>query len=463
MADTYHAIKLYKTTANSTTSSKRVGINVTDSTVTTGYALYVNGAINITDSLKTNSLNTGDLVVTGSASFTNGISVGGELILNKISAPTASGGTTYGNGTSGQVLKSNGTTVYWASDNNTNTLVRTYASTNNIEIPFIGGSTGTTPAAPTHTSSYANLYGAIPGTIADRATINLSTGVVSVKGLKIFGLTTAANAIAIYSDANGTLSTKSTASGAAYATATNGALTFGTLPVAQGGTGATSLANITVGRATADASGNTITSTYLKLSGGTLTGDLTFSSEEPFIYFDYQSKHYGAIYNYDGVVIRNYATNGTNFEDYALPTPGAITTNSDYDILTSKLTNTFTDTWDGSDPKSSTLFSSISTGSSLNATVFQWGKLIHISFVISRGVATAPGDNLFQATLKDEYLPYGRVSGAAYYGSCGILGIIFGENDGDANEKKTIKIRVVGSTLPANGSVGIGFFYMLKN
>ena len=36
----------------------------------------------------------------------------------------------------------------------------------------------------------------------------------------------------------------------------------GTLPVAHGGTGATSLANITVGKATADASGNTITSTY---------------------------------------------------------------------------------------------------------------------------------------------------------------------------------------------------------
>ena len=34
------------------------------------------------------------------------------------------------------------------------------------------------------------------------------------------------------------------------------------MPVARGGTGATSLANITVGQATADASGNTITTTY---------------------------------------------------------------------------------------------------------------------------------------------------------------------------------------------------------
>lgn len=36
-------------------------------------------------------------------------------------------------------------------------------------------------------------------------------------------------------------------------------------------------ANITAGRATADASGNTITSTYLKLSGGTMTGKLAIS------------------------------------------------------------------------------------------------------------------------------------------------------------------------------------------
>lgn len=47
MADTNVAIKLYKTSA----TSKRVGINVTNSIDTTGYALYVNGATNITGSL----------------------------------------------------------------------------------------------------------------------------------------------------------------------------------------------------------------------------------------------------------------------------------------------------------------------------------------------------------------------------------------------------------------------------
>ena len=39
--------------------------------------------------------------------------------IKQIQAPTASNGTTYGLGTSGQVLKSNGTSVYWANDSTT--------------------------------------------------------------------------------------------------------------------------------------------------------------------------------------------------------------------------------------------------------------------------------------------------------------------------------------------------------
>lgn len=44
------------------------------------------------------------------------------------------------------------------------------------------------------------------------------------------------------------------------------------LPVGSGGTGVTAIANIQAGK---DGDGNTISSTYLKLSGGTLTGNLT--------------------------------------------------------------------------------------------------------------------------------------------------------------------------------------------
>lgn len=52
------------------------------------------------------------------------VDAGKQIQINKISAPTASGGTTYSNGTSGQVLKSDGTNIYWASDSNSDTKVQ---------------------------------------------------------------------------------------------------------------------------------------------------------------------------------------------------------------------------------------------------------------------------------------------------------------------------------------------------
>ena len=39
---------------------------------------------------------------------------GNKLIITKLQLPTTSGGSTYGYGSAGQILKSNGTTVYWA-------------------------------------------------------------------------------------------------------------------------------------------------------------------------------------------------------------------------------------------------------------------------------------------------------------------------------------------------------------
>lgn len=58
-----------------------------------------------------------DLLVNGASHLI------GDVFTNKIQitslhAPTTAGGTTYGAGTNGQVLKSNGTNVYWAADNN---------------------------------------------------------------------------------------------------------------------------------------------------------------------------------------------------------------------------------------------------------------------------------------------------------------------------------------------------------
>ena len=64
--------------------------------------------------------------------------------LNTLKVPTAAGGSTYGAGTNGQVLKTNGTTVYWGSDNNTDTH---YESKN-----IVGG----TSTATTETTGLTN-------------------------------------------------------------------------------------------------------------------------------------------------------------------------------------------------------------------------------------------------------------------------------------------------------------------
>ncbi len=65
--------------------------------------------------------------------------------------------------------------------------------------------------------------------------------------------------------------------------APTGAGTSGYWLKASGGTSAPvweSTANLTAGKATADGDGNTISSTYLKLAGGTMTGDITMTNGE---------------------------------------------------------------------------------------------------------------------------------------------------------------------------------------
>lgn len=96
--------------------------------------------------------------------------------LNTISAPTSSGGTTYGTGSSGQVLKSNGTTVYWASDSNSDVYLRQYytLTTANGEYPIIYSYT-----TNTGTSSYKSTYGAVKSGF----TFNPSADTLSVGNL----------------------------------------------------------------------------------------------------------------------------------------------------------------------------------------------------------------------------------------------------------------------------------------
>ena len=74
-------------------------------------------------------------------------SIFGDLIQARVvNAPTAAGGTTYGPGTNGQVLKSNGSSAYWAADTNTDTNVTQTATTTsaNYEVLFSATADNTT-------------------------------------------------------------------------------------------------------------------------------------------------------------------------------------------------------------------------------------------------------------------------------------------------------------------------------
>lgn len=86
-----------------------------------------------------------DSIVSGNLRVTD-TTLTDTLQVTTIKAPTTSGGTAYGPGTSGQVLKSNGTTTYWASDSNSDINVTQTATTTDAayEILFSGTADNTT-------------------------------------------------------------------------------------------------------------------------------------------------------------------------------------------------------------------------------------------------------------------------------------------------------------------------------
>lgn len=96
-------------------------------------------------------------------------------------------------------------------------------------------------------------------------------------------LTTTTNAVAYYTNTTGTFGYKASANGALYATSANGALQWGTLPIAQGGTGQTSAQNaanaLISGLPTWTASPTADTYFIRRDTGGTATfGQVKFSS-----------------------------------------------------------------------------------------------------------------------------------------------------------------------------------------
>ena len=81
-----------------------------------------------------------DLIVNGATRLIGDVFVN-KIQITSISAPTSAGGTTYGLGTSGQVLKTNGSSVYWAADSNSVTGVK-----GNAESSYRTGNVNLTPA-----------------------------------------------------------------------------------------------------------------------------------------------------------------------------------------------------------------------------------------------------------------------------------------------------------------------------
>ena len=108
-----------------------------------------------------------DLIVTGATRLIGDAFVN-KIQITSISAPTSAGETTYGPGTNGQVLKSNGSSIYWTSDSNSDTLVKQTAKTDNVNYKLLGTAT----ASPTSGNAAEAIYDA-------NITINPSTHTIT--------------------------------------------------------------------------------------------------------------------------------------------------------------------------------------------------------------------------------------------------------------------------------------------
>lgn len=97
-----------------------------------------------------------DTIVSGNLRVTD-TTLTDTLQVTTIKAPNSSGGTTYGPGTNGQVLKSNGTTTYWGDDNNSSTVLQSSTTTSNFR-PLVFGTKDTTTISSLTDTVTGQLY-----------------------------------------------------------------------------------------------------------------------------------------------------------------------------------------------------------------------------------------------------------------------------------------------------------------
>ena len=103
-----------------------------------------NGAFTISDGSTTKTIQLAgkftDTVYTLPSQYSSTVTSSNVIKVNQISAPSESNGSTYSQGATGQVLKSNGDTIYWGPDNNTTYSVATASALGLVK----SSTTGTT-------------------------------------------------------------------------------------------------------------------------------------------------------------------------------------------------------------------------------------------------------------------------------------------------------------------------------
>ena len=92
-----------------------------------------------------------DLIVTGASRLVGDVYTS-QIQISKIKAPTTAGGTTYGAGSSGQVLMSDGSTTHWGNVSSTDEKVKYDKSTSNTAFKVLAGANGS-PTNGTSTST----------------------------------------------------------------------------------------------------------------------------------------------------------------------------------------------------------------------------------------------------------------------------------------------------------------------
>lgn len=150
-------------------------------------------------------------------------------------------------------------------------------SSNNIEYKILGSAGG---ASPTSESIYEAVYSTgvtfNPSTNTITATTFSGTLSGNAATATAANITTTDNSVAYYADDSGTFDSIASADGALYATEANGDLYWGTLPIAQGGTGVTSFTDDCVIVSTGTP--QTLVSRGLKITGGTGDSTVTVTS-----------------------------------------------------------------------------------------------------------------------------------------------------------------------------------------